>query len=177
MTDRPYAVTMARYNAWQNASLLAAAKTLPEGDLDRDRGAFFGTIRRTFSHLLWADAVWLARFTGAEVPPGGIADSTGLAADWSDFRRQRTALDADILHWATALPAAGPEGDLAWFSGATGRTVTRPRRLLLLHLFNHQTHHRGQIHAMLTAAGAHPDATDIWLMPDGSATGSGDGTG
>jgi uncharacterized damage-inducible protein DinB len=56
-------------------------------------------------------------------------------------------------------------GDLGWFSGAMGREVTKPKALLVLHMFNHQTHHRGQIHAMLTTAGARPGDTDIPFMP------------
>jgi uncharacterized damage-inducible protein DinB len=75
------------------------------------------------------------------------------------------AFYAQILAWAHAVDAAWFDGDLTWFSGGLGRDVTKPKQLLVLQLFNHQTHHRGQIHAMLTAAGAKPDDTDIAIMP------------
>ena len=58
------------------------------------------------------------------------------------------------------------KGDLTWFSGAANREITKPRWQLLMHFFNHQTHHRGQVHAMLTQAGGKPHATDLFVMPE-----------
>ena len=78
----------------------------------------------------------------------------------------RPALDARIAAWADA---AGPDdlsGDLTWWSGATGREVTQPRALCVTQLFNHQTHHRGQVHAMLTGLGVATHDTDLPFMPD-----------
>lgn len=157
---------MARYNLWQNRSVVAAADTLSQDDREADRGAFFGSIRGTLSHLLWADLIWMSRFDGGEPPAGGIAQSAALFPDWADFRRCRAGTDARIEDWAARLDEADLEGDLAWHSGALGREVTRPRALLVTHFFNHQTHHRGQVHAMLTAAGARPEATDLAFMPE-----------
>jgi uncharacterized damage-inducible protein DinB len=156
---------LARYNAWQNASLIAAAETLDEAARQADRGAFFGSIAGTFSHLLFGDLVWMSRFDGGGAPAGGIAASPGMFPDWAEWRRLRGATDARIAAWAGGLTTAALEGDLRWFSGALGRELTRPRALCVLHMFNHQTHHRGQIHAMLTAAGARPGDTDLVFMP------------
>ena len=156
---------MAAYNAEMNARFYAAAATLPAGELARDRGAFFGSIQATLNHLLWADRVWMARFAGWPKPAGGIGESVGLHAAFSELAEARRQADGGIVAWAAALTPAALEGELRWFSGAAQREVSRPRGLLVAHLFNHQTHHRGQVHAMLTAAGARTGDTDLWLVP------------
>lgn len=157
---------MARYNLWQNRSLVTAADALDDAARRADRGAWFGSIAATFSHLLWADLTWMSRLEGGPPPGGGIAASPALFADWADFRARRSATDLRILDWAVALEPQDLAGDLVWHSAVLGREARRPRALCIAHMFNHQTHHRGQIHAMLTAAGARPGDTDLFLMPD-----------
>lgn len=157
--------TMARYNAWQNASLYAAADTLSEADRRADRGAFFGSIHGTLAHLLWGDSVWMSRFAGWPAPGAGIPESAHWVADWTDLRARRRATDQGIRAWTEALTQADLAGDLSWQSAVLKGEVRRPRALLLAHMFNHQTHHRGQVHAMLTAAGARPADTDLFLLP------------
>ena len=154
---------MARYNAWQNSGLRREVEKLDEAEAARDRGAFFGSILGTCNHLLWADAIWMSRFTDHPKPPGGIPQSVSLTPDVASWSTARAALDAAITTWADGVTDAS--GDLSWYSGALGRDVTRDRAMLYTHFFNHQTHHRGQIHAMLTAAGARPDDTDLFAMP------------
>lgn len=162
MISRDWVRMMARYAAWQNASHLTAAAPLSAADLVLDRGGFFGSIAATANHLLWGDRIWLSRFGGCETPPGGIPESPGLTDDWAAFAALRQQTDAEMIAWAKA---AETEGELAWYSGAAGREVAMPRALCITHMFNHGTHHRGQIHAMLTAAGAKTDDTDLFLMP------------
>jgi uncharacterized damage-inducible protein DinB len=166
MPNKEYVLTMARYNLWQNESVLAAAGTLSAAERERERGAFFGSIQKTLSHLFWADMVWLSRFTGTAGPEVGIPGSVSLISDWETFLADRKAVDHRILQWAHDVVPDWFEGDLSWFSGALGRDVTKPKKTLAIQLFNHQTHHRGQIHAMLTLAGAKPDATDVPFMPE-----------
>ena len=157
---------MARYNLWQNRSLITAADTLSDGARTADRGAFFGSITGTYSHLLWGDLIWMSRFDGGQPPGGGIPGSAGLFEAWEGFKKLRAATDKRILGWADQLESDDLEGDLIWMSGALSREVSRPLGLCIAHFFNHQTHHRGQIHAMLTAAGAQPDDTDLFVMPE-----------
>lgn len=157
--------TMARYNAWQNDSLYGAADTLDDAARRADRGAFFGSIHGTLAHLLWGDSVWLHRFAGSPAPSVGIPESRDWVPDWGDLHRRRSDLDARILAWTEGLQDADLDGDMSWRSAVLGREVRRPRALLAVHMFNHQTHHRGQVHAMLTAAGARPADTDLFLMP------------
>ena len=87
-----------------------------------------------------------------------------MISDWGELKLQRAAADDTILDWADNLDAAWLAGDLTWDSAAAKREVTKPAAVLVTHFFNHQTHHRGQIHAMLTAAGAVPDDTDLFYL-------------
>lgn len=164
MIDTAYVRTMARYNAWQNESLFAAAATLDDAARRQDRGAFFKSIHGTLCHLLWADRMWLSRFAGTAKPIQRIHESGDLVADWADLAAQRQSFDGTILDWARTLSPEWLADDMVWFSGATQREMRKPRTLLVVHLFNHQTHHRGQVHAMLTAAGARPEDTDLMLL-------------
>ena len=161
-----YAALMARYNLWQNTSLLAAADGLGAAARDRDRGAFFGSIRGTFSHVLWADLMWLSRFEDSPPPEGGVKGSAGLFPDWPGLVEMRRAADRRIQGWADRLTPEALSDEMTWFSGVLGREVTKPLGLCVAHFFNHQTHHRGQVHAMLTAEGARPGDTDLVMMPE-----------
>lgn len=160
-----YVRTMARYNAWQNRSLYGAADTLTDADRRQERGAFFGSIHGTLSHLMFADLLWLSRFVGQEQRLGSVNESPGLFPDWEDLKRRRMEQDRAISEWADGLDPSSVYGNLTWISGLANKQRSMPRWLLFTHFFNHQTHHRGQVHAMLTAAGAKPDDTDLMIMP------------
>ncbi len=161
-----YCVTMARYNRWQNHCLRHAAETLEPAARRKARGAFWGSIAGTLSHLLWADTLWMSRFDGGPRAEGRLPDSADAHGVWEDWRRDRQALDARIVVWAGRIGQAELDGDLFWHSGLAGRAVSRPMAACVAHFFNHPTHHRGQVHAMLTMAGARTEATDLILMPD-----------
>lgn len=165
MITAEYCRTMARYNLWQNRSLVAAAAALPDAGRQQDRGAFWGSIAGTLSHLLWGDSVWMSRFGAGPPPDGTMAASPRFAAGWDDYRARRAALDVHILAWADALAEARLAGELTWYSAAAQRQMAMPKALAVVHFFNHQTHHRGQVHAMLTAAGQRPEDTDLIFMP------------
>jgi len=96
----------------------------------------------------------------------GIPDSAGFGQSWDELKAAREVADQRILDWAGRVSEDDLIGELSWYSGAMGREITKPRAMLVVQLFNHQTHHRGQVHAMLTAAGAKPDDTDIPFMKD-----------
>lgn len=162
-----YCRMMARYNAWQNAGLRRMLPEMADAELRRDRGAHFGSILATVNHILWADQVWLARLTGGEGPGGGIAGSVELTPTVAVWGAERFRTDGAITRWAERLDAVELTGDLVWQSGLTGREMRRPVATCVVHMFNHQTHHRGQVHAMLTAAGMSPPPTDLILMPEG----------
>lgn len=165
MISPGYCLTMARYNAWQNRLTRSAMERLTAAALIENRQAFFGSILGTANHLLWGDLLWMARFDGGEAPEGGIADSTGLHESMATWATERFRTDGRILNWAERLKAKQLKGDLTWFSGSQDREVSLPKAVCVTHFFNHQTHHRGQIHAMLTAAGAKTGDTDLVFMP------------
>ncbi len=159
-----YAQEMARYNAWQNRQLISVVKVMHEDALTQDRGAFFGSILRTLNHLLWCDQIWLSRFDPAfPKPEGRDTELCPTGAAWCSARQE---CDADISSWAGNLHQDALDTDLAWHSGILQRDVSTPLARTVVHFFNHQTHHRGQVHAMLTSAGQDAPVTDLILMPE-----------
>lgn len=157
---------MARYNAWQNDGLRKMVGEMSKEELTQDRGAFFGSIFATLNHLLWGDAIWISRFDGGKEPDPSIKDSTAFTPTPAVWAADRFRMDARITLWAKAVNAIDLVGDLKWYSGAAGREMSKPKALCIMQLFNHQTHHRGQVHAMLTALGKRPNDTDLPFMPE-----------
>lgn len=166
MITPAYCQMMARYNAWQNSGLRRVVDAMEETELRQDRGAFFGSLTATLNHLLWGDLLWISRFDGGEGPVNGIKDSVNQTPTTEEWSVERLRTDSRISEWARKLRASDLIGDYTWFSGAAGREVTKPSPLVVTHFFNHQTHHRGQIHAMLTAAGQMPQDTDLFYLPE-----------
>ncbi len=160
-----YVQRMARYNRWQNENLYGAADTLSDADRRLDRGSFFQSIHATLSHVLWADELWMSRLSDWEAPVG-TSREVPLYNDWSVLKTRRAAADLRFIEWGDGLTQAAVDGDLEWYSGTLKRGMTTPRAACIMQVFNHQTHHRGQVHAMLTAAGTTPDDTDIPFMPE-----------
>jgi uncharacterized damage-inducible protein DinB len=155
---------MARYNAWQNTSVYGAAASLGDAERRRDRGAFFGSIHGTLSHLMWGDGIWMHRFDGLPRPAGGIADSAACYPDWEPMAARRSALDGEIIAWAERLRQEWLDASTTWITSSRNAEMTRSNWVLATHFFNHQAHHRGQVHAMLTAAGVKPGVTDLVFM-------------
>ncbi|HEV7276807.1 MAG TPA: DinB family protein [Devosiaceae bacterium] len=162
-----YIRTMAAYNAELNRRIYGAAATLTDAERRADGGAFFKSIHATLCHILWADMLWLSRFGVGTPPAVPIAESGSLVEDFDDLRRRREAFDATIIQWGEGVQPEDLPGDITWYSGAVGREMRKPRMLCIMQLFNHQTHHRGQVHALLTRAGAQTGATDLpFVLPD-----------
>lgn len=167
MIDTGYVQIMARYNAWQNTQLSEIVTGMDETALTLDRKAFFGSILGTLNHLLWGDSLWISRWhDDVQAPDIGIPQSAALTGSVHDWWTDRRRLDRQMTEWAAALTDAELKGDLSWYSGAMEREVTRPMSVCVTHMFNHQTHHRGQVHAMLTAAGQKAPTTDLVFMPE-----------
>lgn len=166
MIDPQFCRIMARYNMWQNSNLTEAAGTLDEEALKQDLGAFFGSIHGTLNHVLWGDTMWMSRFDGWTPPEISNAESPALTGSWESYLSARAIADTRILDWALRLNVGDLGGQLTWYSGSRKAEMTKPLWLCIQHVFNHQTHHRGQVHAMLTAAGVRPGVTDLAMMPD-----------
>lgn len=157
---------MARYNTWQNQAMGHAMATLSLDDLTRDRGAFFGSILSTANHLVWGDTMWMSRFDGGARPAQSGQDALTAYPTAAAWNAERFKIDGRINNWAAGLSQLDLTGNMTWYSGGLGRDATAATGMLITHFFNHQTHHRGQIHAMLTAAGAKTEDTDLFLMPE-----------
>jgi uncharacterized damage-inducible protein DinB len=163
MIDAEYCSVMAQYNAWMNGKVYAACAGLPPTNLHENRGAFFGSIYLTLNHLAYADLAFLARFTGdpAVVPPLGV----DLFGSYVALRAERDRLDERLIRWARGLTEEWLRQPLTYTSKVDGRTRTMARWLLVSHLFNHQTHHRGQVTTLLIQLGVDVGSTDIPFMP------------
>ena len=161
----------AAYNAWATAPLRAAA-ALSDADYRADRGAFFKSVHGTLNHLLVADRIWMRRFTG-------------------EGRRAEPARCHPVRGSLGAAPAAREAEDdriVAYIAGLTDdrscrtlplRTITNPGDIeqplapALAHFFNHQTHHRGQAHGMLTGLGQKAPSLDLILFQRETGVGLG----
>jgi uncharacterized damage-inducible protein DinB len=161
--DAAYARVMAAYNRWMNERLYELVARVPEEERRRERGAFFGSIHRTLDHIVYADLAFLSRFTGdpAEVPPLGVE----LHPEFEALRRVRAEVDARLRAWAEGLSDAWLAAPFTYTSRVDGGTRTLPGWVLVAHLFNHQTHHRGQLTTLLTQLGCDPGVTDLPFLP------------
>ena len=168
MITAAYVRTMAAYNSEMNRRIYAAAARLPDAARREPGGAFWGSIHATLCHLLWADRMWMHRFDGWDKPAQSLRDSGGTELDFDTLSAERAALDHGIEAWAATLGENWIAGRLTWFSGAAQRDISAGRAMLLVHMFNHQTHHRGQVHALLTRAGETTGDTDLWLVVEPS---------
>ena len=164
MITPAYIRTMAEYNAEMNRRLYAAAARLSDTERREPHGAYWGSIHGTLTHILWGDQQWMSRFDAWPKPATPIKQSASMIDDFATLTTEREKADVDILCWANKVDDAWLAEDLTWFSGAADREVRAPLRLLVTHFFNHQTHHRGQVHAMLTAAGQATGDTDLFLL-------------
>jgi uncharacterized damage-inducible protein DinB len=138
----------AHYNAWANARLYDAVAGLPDADYRADLGAFFGSLHRTLNHLLVTDRIWMQRFTGTGDAPKAL--DAILYDDFADLRAGRETEDARIVAWVETLSETDLAAILIYHPISTPGEVRQPLAPTLSHFFNHQTHHRGQAHAMLT---------------------------
>jgi uncharacterized damage-inducible protein DinB len=167
MITPAYVRTMASYNAEMNRRLYVAAARIPDAERKADRGAFWGSIHGTLVHLLWGDQIWMARFDGWPRPPVRIKESAGMIDDFDTLATERVNADTAIEEWAGRVTEPWLAEEFVWLSGAANREMKSQRGFLVTHLFNHQTHHRGQAHAMITACGQRTDDTDLMLIIDG----------
>lgn len=158
---------MARYNTGANLRLYDACAQLSDAERRRPRPAFFRSIHGTLNHILVGDRIWMARFAGLTVPSTGL--DAILYEDFAALRAARTAEDTAIEAFVAGLDAALLAGSVRYVNNE-GRLFDDPVPLLLAHFFNHQTHHRGQVHDLLTQTEVAPPVLDLHrvLHPDPS---------
>ncbi len=165
MISAEYCRLMACYNRWQNTSLITASDGLTEAERWMDRGAFFKSIAATLNHLYWADALMLERIKGNERPQDTVKHSLISLSDWSEYKDLRVKRDVEIEQWAADITKPELNDIIKWYPPDGSARIEMRTAICVVQLFNQQTHHRGQIHAMLTDMGAEPEPTDIPAMP------------
>jgi len=159
---KPHFAMMAGYNAWCNGRLYDAAAQLSDADYRADRGAFFKSVHGTLNHILVADRIWMKRFTGEGEAPNRL--DAILFEDFAELRAARQREDARIVATVDGLSEADVAGRIRY------RTITNPTDVeqslvsALAHFFNHQTHHRGQVHCLLTGLGLEAPSLDLLLF-------------
>jgi uncharacterized damage-inducible protein DinB len=164
---------MASYNGWMNAKLYEAAATLSAEVLMLDRKAFFGSLIGTLNHIVVGDTLWLKRFAlhpanYSELEPirhlpRPISLDQVLFVEFGALSRHRTMLDAVISSWANSVTDADLNQVLR-YTNTKGVVSTKRFFSLVMHFFNHQTHHRGQATTLLTQAGIDIGVTDLLAM-------------
>lgn len=141
----------AAYNRWANGRIYAAAADLTEDELGRNMGAFFGSALGTLNHILVGDRIWMKRFTGEGEIPASL--EAILHPTLGALNAAREAEDERIVAWTGSLTDKALSGRFTYMTVTDMRTVSQRLAPALAHLFNHQTHHRGQVHMILTALG------------------------
>jgi uncharacterized damage-inducible protein DinB len=156
---KEYFSSLARYNAWANRRLYAAMGALSAAEIAAPRVGFFPSLLKTLNHLIVADRIWLSRLSGIADPEMTSLDQI-VWADFAALTAARQKLDARIVGFVHDLPSARFAETLVYRTVA-GVPYETPLDLVLAHMFNHQTHHRGQAHGMLSGTTAAPPSLDM----------------
>ena len=158
---KPLFEMLAAYNAWANRRLYDAAGRISDADYRTDRGAFFGSLHGTLNHLLLGDRIWMHRFTGEGNEPAEL--DAILFEDFAGLRRAREHEDARIVVYVDSLDEARLDGTIRYRSTRSPAEIEQRPAPLLLHFFNHQTHHRGQAHCLLTSLAGEAPSLDLLI--------------
>jgi uncharacterized damage-inducible protein DinB len=154
---------MSAYSRWMNERLYALCADLSDEERKRDLRAFFRSIHGTLNHLLLTDRLWLGRFTGELLKIHGLDQE--LFADFAELRRERQRTDDALQSWVATLSDEKLAAPFTFTSFSNARTRTLPLWIPVTHLFNHQTHHRGQLTTLLKQTGRDPGVTDLIALP------------
>lgn len=153
-----------RYNRWMNEKLLEGCAGLTDEARKLDRGAPFKSIHGIWNHLLLTNRLWLGRFSGIPYPARGLNDE--VYSDFEELRAGFRETDAEISNLIRSMTDDYLANGILRF---TPISVPQPRELpvwlVVTHIFNHQTHHRGQITALMEQAGADCGITDLLMLP------------
>ncbi|HTU54861.1 MAG TPA: DinB family protein [Acetobacteraceae bacterium] len=160
---------LASYNEWANRRLYGAVAKLSDHDYRADHGAFFGSLHGTLNHLLLGDRIWMHRFTGEGQEPAAL--DAILYEDFSGLRQARSAEDARIIAYVGALTEHALAGTIRYRTTRAPAEIEQNLASLLVHFFNHQTHHRGQAHALLTKLAGEAPSLDLLVFQRQSGCG------
>ena len=161
----------AGYNRWANERIYAAAAAMPEEEYLRPRGAFFGSLHGTLNHLVVTDRIWMRRFTG-EGPLHTQLDEVAYS-DLAALAEARAAEDERIVRYIDGLSEAALAATFTYRTITSPKDITQPLAPALSHFFNHQTHHRGQAHGLVSQIAGNDAAPSLDLIRFQRETGIG----
>lgn len=156
---RDHLSRMARYNRWANERLYAALQGLSTDAYHRARPAFFGSIHGTLNHILVGDRHWLARIEGLPRPDLMLDDQP--YGDFASLEAARKAEDDRMIRLTDGYDETGLDRAIRYRTITSPADIETPLHLCWLHLFNHQTHHRGQVHDQLSQTDIPPPPLDL----------------
>ncbi len=150
--------TLAGFNKWANGRIYSSVADMSNDDYRKDRNAFFGSVHNTLNHLLLVDRLWTGRIKGRPVSVEGLGDI--LYDDFAELWQARKAEDAALIELVDSLSEEDMKTPVEYDTtdGTHGKTAPW---VIFTTLFNHQTHHRGQVHTMLTQSGIKPPDMDV----------------
>ena len=148
MTPADHYRMFGHYNAWANGRLYDAASRLTAEQYRADRGAFFRSVHGTLNHLLVTDRIWMQRFTGEGDAPDRL--DAILFESFEELRAACEAEDRRIVRFVDGLDDRRIAGTIKYRRVSSPEQFEQQLAPTLAHWFNHQTHHRGQVHVLLT---------------------------
>jgi uncharacterized damage-inducible protein DinB len=170
---KDYFAMFALYNRWANERLYEAAAGVSDADYRKDLGAFFGSLHGTLNHIVVADRIWMRRFT--HEGPVHMKLNEIACADLASLAAARRDEDERIISYIDMLADSDIAGSFSYTPVAHPVEVTQPLASALAHFFNHQAHHRGQAHGLLTTIGGRDFAPSLDLVLFQRETGVGMG--
>lgn len=163
MFPRNYYELMAEYNRWMDGKLYGTCSAIPDRERKKDMRTFFKSIHGTLNHIYYGDLSWLERLRDDKFTPRKIG--IDLFDDFEELKAAQEKIDLEIIDWARTLTPEYLNTEFEYLSNVDGVKRILPRWVLAANLFNHQTHHRGQITTLLKQLGIDPGITDIPWLP------------
>ncbi|MFV1985375.1 MAG: DinB family protein [Thiohalomonadales bacterium] len=153
----------AQYNKWMNDHFYTLCDSISDEERKRDTGAFFKSIHGTFNHILLGDRLWMSRFQGTTFDVESLDQE--LYSDYGELKNQRIITDKTIAQYVESLTNEVLDKPITFVSKVKQSEHTYILRDCILHFFQHQIHHRGQISTLISQLGIDIGVTDMMWMP------------
>ena len=163
MPPKNYYELMAEYNKWMDEKLYKVCAEIPDTERRKDMGAFFKSIHGTLNHIYYGDLAWIERLRDDSFTPRKLGED--LYHDFDELRKAQSKMDEEIVLWSKTLTEEFLNEPYDYVSNVDMKKRVIPRWVLTVHMFNHQTHHRGQLTTLIKQLGYEPGITDIPWLP------------
>ena len=163
MYPKNYFELMAQYNQWVDSKIHDVCLGIPDELRKKHMGAFFKSIHSTLNHIYYGDLAWLVRLCENTFTPRQI--DVDLYEDFNELKEVQEKMESDIIDWVNSLAPEKLNQTFDYVSNVNNFSRTLPIWVLANHMFNHQTHHRGQVTTLMKQLGHEPGITDIPWLP------------